>query len=248
MLGLTGAGPGSPQVTVSRETLGNLADRYGLDLDAVGRLEAIVDALDAEPNPPTAIRGEAVANLHVADSLSGLEVDALRTASQIADIGSGAGFPGLVLAAVLPHARLDLVEANRRKAAVIERIASAAALRNVRTRAVRAEELASGAGNSAYQAVTARALATLPVLVEYAAPLLAIGGALVAWKGAPDTAETEAGARAAEALGMSSEAVLQVVPFLGSERRMLYLYSKVRETPGGYPRRPGAAVKRPLGL
>ena len=184
---------------------------------------------------------------HIADSLSGLEVRQLREAVRIADIGSGAGFPGLVLAVALPGARLDLVESSRRKCEVIERLAAAGELANVRAVAARAEEWAGGEGREAYNGVTARALASLPVLVEYAAPLLRVGGALVAWKGARDAAEEAAGLAAAGQLGMSSEGVRAVMPFAGARNRHLHVYSKRAETPPGFPRRPGMAAKRPLG-
>ena len=124
----------------------------------------------------------------MADSLSGLEVPSLAAARRIADLGAGAGFPGLVLAVALPTARVDLIESSRRKAAVIDRLIQAARIENARSVVARAEEWARlapslGGGREAYDAVTARAVASLPVLVEYAAPLLRVSGVLVAWKG-----------------------------------------------------------------
>jgi 16S rRNA (guanine527-N7)-methyltransferase len=187
---------------------------------------------------------------HVADSLSGLEAADLRRARRIADLGAGAGFPGLVLAVALPGAHVDLIESGRRKSAVIERLARAARIENVRAVAARVEEWAGAdapvGGRGAYEAVTARALASLPVLVEYAAPLLRDGGVLVAWKGARDAAEKRAGEAAAELLGMAYEGVERVEPFAGAENRHLFVFRKVGPTPERFPRRPGMAVKRPL--
>lgn len=94
--------------------------------------------------------------------------------------------------------------------------------------------------------MTARALAPLAVLVEYAAPLLREGGALVAWKGGRDPAEESAGAIAAERLGLAGGRVLRVEPFEGARDRHLHVLSKVAPTPPGFPRRPGMARKRPL--
>ena len=110
----------------------------------------------------------------------------------------------------------------------------------------RAEEWAAGVGREAYHAVTARAVGSLGVLVEYAAPLLREGGVLVAWKGRRDRAEEESGDRAAAAVGLTREAVVPVHPFPSSRTRHLYLYSKVSPTPDRFPRRPGVAAKRPL--
>ena len=100
---------------------------------------------------------------------------------RIADIGSGAGFPGLALAAALPSSHVTLIESQRRHAAVAERLGREAGLRNVSVLPLRAEEV-----RERFDLVTARAVAPLAVLVEYAAPLLVDGGQLVAWKGARD--------------------------------------------------------------
>jgi len=111
---------------------------------------------------------------------------------------------------------------------------------------VRAEELGAGEGSGAYDAVTARALAPLAVLVEYAAPLLRGGGVLVAWKGARNAEEEQAGQAAAEIVGLRNDEVRNVRPFEGTLNLNLYLYSKVRSTPNQFPRRPGVASRRPL--
>jgi 16S rRNA (guanine527-N7)-methyltransferase len=188
----------------------------------------------------------------VADSLSGLEVEDLARARRIADVGAGAGFPGLALAVALPHARVDLIEATGRKAAVIGRLAQAAKLENARAVTARAEEWAGtpaplGGGREAYDAVTARAVGSLPVLVEYAAPLLRMDGVFVAWKGARDAAEEAAGERAAAAVGLSVGEVLHVEPFKGARSRHLHTFRKIAPTPERFPRRAGMAAKRPLG-
>jgi 16S rRNA (guanine527-N7)-methyltransferase len=235
-------------VGVPRENAADLAARHGLDESAAARFERLLEALAAEPDPPTTVREPADAlEQHVADGLSGLEVAELRSAEAIADIGAGAGFPGLVLAIALPAARVDLVESAQRKCEVVERLAAAASAQNASAVRARAEEWAAGEGREAYGAVTARALAPLPVLAEYAAPLLRTGGVLVAWKGARDDAEERTGAAAAEQLGLEPGAVLAVRPFPGAHSRHLHVYRKVGDTPERFPRRPGVAAKRPLG-
>ena len=129
---------------------------------------------------------------------------------------------------------------------MIERLAAAAAASNARALAVRAEEGGKGEGRAAYDAATARAVASLPVLVEYAAPLLRRGGALVAWKGARNRDEEAAAAAAAEIVGLEPTAVLAVRPFEAARNLNLHLYLKDRETPDRFPRRPGVAARRPL--
>jgi 16S rRNA (guanine527-N7)-methyltransferase len=237
---------------VSRETLEALGARYRLGTAAAGQIERILEALAAEPDPHTSVsEPQSALEVHVADSLSGLEVSELAGARRIADIGTGAGFPGLVLAVALPQAQVDLVESAGRKTAVVDRLIQAGEVSNARSITTRAEELggipaAVGGGRDAYDAVTARAVGPLAVLVEYAAPLLPEGGVLVAWKGARDAAEEAAGADAAGQVGMAVDAVLPVKPFPSSENRHLHVFRKISPTPPGFPRRPGMARKRPL--
>jgi 16S rRNA (guanine527-N7)-methyltransferase len=195
---------------------------------------------------------EEALDVHVADSLSGLEVESLARARRIADVGAGAGFPGLALAIALPEARVDLIESARRKTAVIGRLAQAAHVENARAVTARAEEwagapAAAGGGGGAYDGVTARAVAALPVLVEYAAPLLRMNGVLVAWKGARSPEEEARGRGAAAKLGMEALDVLHVEPFEGARDRHLHVFRKISPTPAGFPRRAGMAAKRPLG-
>ena len=208
----------------------------------------MLEALAGEPDPPTSARApERALEVHLADSLSGLEIEPLTRARHLADVGAGAGFPGLTLAVALPGASLDLIEASARKGEVIERLAHAASLGNARPVVARAEDWGAGGGAAAYGAVTARAVAPLAVLVEYAAPLLDEGGVLVAWKGARDAGEEERGATAATQVGLQPDEVRRVVPFEGARDRHLHVYRKVRPTPPRFPRRAGMARKRPLG-
>jgi 16S rRNA (guanine527-N7)-methyltransferase len=202
----------------------------------------VLDLLASEPASVSSVREPGAAmRVHVEDSLDGLRVAAVRSASRIADIGSGAGFPGLVLAAALPAAHVVLVESVGRKCAFIDRAAAAAGLDNAEVVNARAEEW-----RGTVDVVTARALAPLNVLVEYAAPLLVDGGHLVAWKGRRDADEEADGDAAARAVGLSLADVLEIEARPGSDERRLYVYLKVGETPARFPRRAGMARKRPI--
>ena len=216
-------------------------------MEASDHFAGLLAALEAEPDPPTTVRAAAdAADRHLADSLTGLEVPALAAAERIADLGAGAGFPGLALAIARPAAQVDLIEATARKCEVIDRLARAAGVPNARAIPERAEEWALGDGREAYDAVTARALAPLAVIAEYAAPLLRQSGVLVAWKGSRDVDEERRAASAAEQLGLSAAEVLRVEPFEGAANRHLHVFAKHGPTPEGFPRRPGMARKRPL--
>jgi 16S rRNA (guanine527-N7)-methyltransferase len=225
--------------------LGELAGRYELPSDAPDRLATLLELVAVEPSAITSVRDPEVGvDVHIADSLVALDVPAVREAGRIADLGSGGGFPGLVLAIALPAAHVALVESVARKGSFLAGAIERLGMTNVEVVGVRAEAWPAGLG--VQDLVTARALAALPVLVEYAAPLLAVGGRLVAWKGHLDAAELADGEAAAAALGMSTPAATPVEPFAGSGERYLYLSSKVSSTPAGYPRRPGMARKRPI--
>ena len=225
--------------------LGELAARYGLPAGAEAQLAALLDLVATEPAAITTVRDPAEGvDVHVADSLVALDLPAVRTARRVADLGSGGGFPGLALAIALPAAHLALVESVGRKCAFLAGAVSELGLANVEVVNARAEAWPEGIG--AHDVVVARALAPLPVLVEYAAPLLELGGTLVAWKGRPEPAEEADGAAAARALGMSAPEAIAVAPFVAARDRHLYLTSKVSPTPDRYPRRPGMARKRPI--
>jgi 16S rRNA (guanine527-N7)-methyltransferase len=185
--------------------------------------------------------------VHVADSLTGLELAQLATAQRIADIGSGAGFPGLVLAVALPMSQVDLIESVGRKCAFIQRAIDDAGIGNARVINARSEDLASGEGRESYGAVTARAVGRLSTLAELASPLLKENGVLVAWKGKRDPDEEFQLANAAETLAMQPEEIRHVGPYAGSTHRHLHLIRKSGSTPEKLPRRAGMAKKRPYG-
>ena len=225
-------------------TLSALAERHALPAGATTALQTLLEALAAEA-APTAVHDPAEGlAVHIADSLAGLEVPALREADLIADLGAGPGLPGLVLATALPRAHVVLVESVGRKCAFIRETAAAMGLQSVEVVDTRIEAWAEG--RERCDAVCARALAALPVLCEYAAPLLRPGGVLVAWKGHVDEDEAADARAAAAHLGLAPERVLPVTPYPGSSQRTLHIVRKVGPTPERYPRRPGLATKRPL--
>lgn len=224
--------------------LDDLLERRDVPPVAADALGALLQLLQ-RPESPTSVHDPSDALLvHIADSLAGLEIDSVRDAEVIADLGSGAGLPGLVLAAALPRARVFLVESVERKCRFLRRAVAAMEIQNAEVISSRAEAWREGI--DACDVVTARAVAALGVLCEYAAPLLRIGGFLVAWKGAVDEREAADAAAAAGRLGLQLEPPRAVLPFAGSLRRSLHVARKVAPTPPEFPRRPGMATKRPL--
>jgi 16S rRNA (guanine527-N7)-methyltransferase len=228
------------------QDLDSLAGRFALPAKAPDQLAALLDLLAGDEQAPTTVTDPARAlDVHVADSLVALELDEVRRARAVADLGSGAGFPGLALAIALPQARVSLIESSTRKCSFLIRAVEATRLANATVVCERAE--AWQAGRGACDLVTARALGPLAVIAEYAAPLLAPGGTALAWKGRRDPDEEVAAEAAARELGLDGPRVSAAVPYPGSRDRHLYCFDKVGPTPARFPRRPGVARKRPLG-
>jgi 16S rRNA (guanine527-N7)-methyltransferase len=218
-----------------------------LDAAARAKLKTVLALLAEERASVSSVVDRRAWQVHVVDSLTGLELPELREARRIADVGAGAGFPGLVLAVALPEARIDLVESVGRKCEFMRRAIEAAGIANTDVLNTRSEDLASGGGREAYDAVTARAVGRLSTLAELASPLLKPNGVLIAWKGRRDEGEERQLDSATEALAMQPEAILDVGNRAGSEHRHLHVIRKAGATPANLPRKPGIAKKRPKG-
>ena len=220
--------------------------RQDLNARQLEQLGLLLRALQTDEHAPTAVRDpERAAKVHVNDSLTALELEPVRRARRIADVGSGAGFPGLALAVALPAAEIILIESQRRRCEFLRQVCALAGIDTARVVCTRAEEWREGL--NANDAVVARALGPVPVVLEYAAPLLRVGGSLVDWRGALGPQEDEAAEHAAAELGLRRVDVRRVEPFAGARQHHLHVYRKLRETPARFPRRAGIARKRPLG-
>ena len=206
-----------------------------------GALVALFDRMALEPQNLTAIEDvdEAV-DRHLADSLAGLAVPVLT--GPLVDLGSGGGFPGLVLAMLRPDIPVTLVESERRKAEWLA--AASAALPNVRVVADRSEHLAKHE-REAYATVTARAVAPLVPVIELAAPFVGPEGHAVLWSTRVTPDDEARAAKAAAILGLEPLPPLPVRPFPDAER-VLRVFRRVAPTPAKYPRRPGRAAARPI--
>jgi 16S rRNA (guanine527-N7)-methyltransferase len=206
----------------------------------------LLGVLESDGHAPTAIRSrDQAAQTHLADSLTALEVEAVGAARRIADIGSGAGFPGVALAVALPDAEVSLVESQRRKCEFLGRMLLAVGIENATVVLARAEEWDEGMSRN--DVVVARAVAAQTVVLEYAAPLLVVGGTLVDWRGKRAPEEEDAADRAAALLGLRRTEVRRVVPYGGARDHHLHVFVKTEQTPSRFPRRAGIARKRPLG-
>lgn len=199
---------------------------------------------NARLNLTRVVEPDGVARLHLLDSLAALPM--LPSSGTVVDLGSGGGVPGIVLALARPDVGWTLVDSVRKKADALRDFVSSLGLSNVEVLAERAELLGRGPARESFDVVTARACAALPVLVEYAVPLLRVGGTLLAWKGRISAEELTAGAAASELLGGGVPEVRATgVAALGDHR--FVVIAKERPTDARWPRRPGEPARRPLG-
>jgi 16S rRNA (guanine527-N7)-methyltransferase len=206
----------------------------------------LLAVLEADPQAPTTVRqGTSALDTHIADSLVALELDFVRAARRIADLGAGAGFPGIVLAIALPTSTVRLVESQARKCAFMHTVLEGAGVVNAQVINARSEEWQQGA--EAHDLITARAVGSQEVVLEYAAPLMAPSGRLVDWRGRRDRAGEAIATAAAGELGLARLDIRSVEPFAGARDLHLHLFAKVAATPARFPRRTGLARKRPLG-
>ncbi|MCY3506417.1 MAG: 16S rRNA (guanine(527)-N(7))-methyltransferase RsmG [Chloroflexi bacterium] len=201
--------------------------------------------LAESPVQTTTVKGEMVVARHYAESLEAYRLSGAPEAGAVVDVGSGGGFPGLVIAAVAPEVEVHLVEARRKRAGLLTEMAEALGLARVTAHGERAEEAGRGALRERADLVIARAVAPLPVLLEYTAPLAATGGTIAAVKGSRGEAELAEAGGALATLNCEHTATEQMRGEIAGQMRVL-LFRKLGATPSRYPRRPGMPEKRPL--
>lgn len=190
---------------------------------------------------------------HFLDSLSCVQLVDFHQVETLADVGTGAGFPGLALKVAFPHMRVTLLDAVQKRLGFLERVAADLGLQHVQTVHARAEDAgalkpvaAAPRLRERFDLVTARAVARMNVLAEWVLPLTRVGGAALLMKG-PEVAAEVAEARPAIRLLGGGEAEALELTLPGTELgRSLVRVPKVSPTPTAYPRRPGSARKAPL--
>lgn len=206
----------------------------------VGHAALVVEA-NSRMNLTRLTSAHDVLNLHIVDSVAFLPYVAPLT-GRVIDIGSGAGYPGIPLAIL--GADATLCESVKKKAAFLEMVVRELHL-SCSVQPVRAEELATARPADA-DVVVARAVTSIAALVELAAPLLRVGGRLIALKGVPREEERDQSARAAALCGMR-ERSCDAYALPAGEQRTVLVFEKVGKPAIALPRRPGTAQRQPLG-
>lgn len=189
---------------------------------------------------------------HFADSLScllAIRVSHTSTAIRLIDVGTGAGFPGVPLKIVCPDIRITLVESVGKKVKFLNHLIEKLELKNVIVIQSRAEEIGQQAEHrERYDWAVARAVAVMPILLEYLLPLVKVGGKVLAQKGesAPAEAQGKDAEKAARILGGTLDQIKQVELPTIVEPRYLVIFNKTAATPNKYPRRAGTPGKEPI--
>jgi len=196
----------------------------------------------------TAIRDiEAIRVKHFLDSMTCLLAMRESVPNRLIDVGTGAGFPGIPLKIIYPNLRLTLVESVSKKADFCQHVVKMLCLDGVEVLTARAEEVGQApAHRQQYDWAVARAVATLPVLVEYLLPLVKVGGHALAQKGESAHAEAQAAEHAIQFLGGRLRQILPVTLPGVADERYLVVMDKVAATPPAYPRRTGVPAKNPI--
>lgn len=183
---------------------------------------------------------------HFLDSLTCFKSRLIQSEKSVVDIGTGAGFPGLVLKIAEPILKLTLLDSSNKKIAFLQHLVGILGLTETEIIYSRAETFGQGEKRETYDLALARAVAPFSVLLEYALPLLKVGGSFIAQKSRAVLGELEHSKKVIELLGGELKGVIPVeVPFLSAER-LLVIVDKVSPTNQKYPRREGIPQKRPL--
>ena len=196
----------------------------------------------------TAITGSAEAwEKHFLDCAILLQKVQLPLGATCIDVGTGAGFPGMVLKLMVPELRLTLVDSLGKRLDWLGEVCGALGLEGVERRHARAEELALQSGwRDSFDFATARAVAELRVLCEICLPYVKVGGRFLAMKAADCDEELSAAAHGAELLGgRLLPSYRYHIPGTEVDRRVIVV-EKVAPTPKGYPRRWAKIQKSPL--
>ena len=239
-------------MTAFEEILAARAAEAGIPLTAeqIGQFSVYHEMLldwNTRMNLTALTAPEDVAVKHIIDSLTAYDAALFDGARTLIDVGTGAGLPGIPLAVYAPHLTVTLLDALNKRVRFLTEVTAAMGLQNVRCIHARAEEAARTAEHrAAYDIAVSRAVARLPVLLEYTLPFVRVGGTLLALKGRAYAEEQKEARRAAEVLGGGRITARPVhLPGLDDVRAILTV-TKDRQTPAAYPRGGGAPTRRPL--
>ena len=233
------------------DTVEKLCEEAGIVLDpqAVQRLTRYAELLiekNKVMNLTAITEPQEIAVKHFFDSLLPLSQVDIPQGASVIDVGTGAGFPGLVLKIARPDIKLTLLDSLNKRLIFLNEVITALNLEKIKTVHLRAEEAGkSKAHREKYDIATARAVAALPVLLEYCTPLVKKGGSFIAMKGPSAAEEAENSKNAIKVLRVSEPKII-CETLTGNEQRVFVSFKKISQTPPKYPRKPSDISKQPL--
>lgn len=233
------------------EKIADLCQEFGVSLDdtAIKRLNAYGNLLlewNEKINLTAITAPEEVLYKHFYDCILLFKFAEIPEGASLIDVGTGAGFPGLVLKIVRPDIKVTLLDSLNKRLIFLNTVIEELGLTGVRTVHLRAEEAGKAKDHrEAYDFATARAVAAMPILLEYCTPLVKNGGQFIAMKGPSAEAELAECANAIKQLGVKMTSII-CETLTGNEQRMFVGFEKISQTPPKYPRKPAVLSKQPL--
>lgn len=233
------------------ETLKKYADRYGLVIsdDLADKLKiygTLLKEWNEKINLTAITDDEGIAIKHFLDCLLITKVGDFKAGQKVIDVGTGAGFPGAVIAAAYPEIFVTLLDSTGKKLKAVEDMVNNMGLKNVTVVHARAEEAGRKEEfREQFDFATARAVAELRVLAEYTLPFVKKGGKFLSMKGAVAGDEVENGKRSVSVLGGSINAVHEFTLPNGDKRAVIEI-NKISQTSSKYPRASAQISKKPL--
>ncbi len=233
------------------EKIAPLCSEFGIELDdkAKERLNLYGNLLlewNEKINLTAITEPEAVLYKHFYDCILFLKHCKAPVGASVIDVGTGAGFPGMVLKIVRPDLKITLLDSLNKRLIFLNDVIEKLELEGIETVHLRAEEAGkSKLHREKYDIATARAVANLPVLLEYCTPLVKKGGMFVSMKGPSANEEAALCANAEKILGLNKPNIV-CETLTGEEQRAFVIYEKISQTPPKYPRKPNDISKQPL--
>ena len=238
------------------EKLRQILTLYGVDnidkkLEKYGKYRENILDWNEKVNLTSITNLEEFEEKHFVDSLACIGSDEFISAKTIIDVGSGGGFPGIPLAIAYPEKEYLLLDSSAKRMRIVSDVAESLGIENVRTIHGRAEDAGKDESlRESFDLCVSRAVAALPVLLEYCLPFVKVGGTFISYKGPGSDAEFEEGKKALDVLGgkFSRELELKETHFSGDGNgsHKLFFFKKVSPTPPSYPRSAGKPSKKPI--
>ena len=233
------------------EILKSNATQYGIEIDSAleKKLEVYAQLLrewNEKINLTAILDDEGIAIKHFLDCLLVGRTADFKAGQRIIDVGTGAGFPGLVLAAAYPEIEVTLLDSTGKKLKAVEDMAQKMGVANAHILHMRAEDAGKDkALREKYDFATARAVAELRVLLEYTLPFVRVGGSFLSLKGASAVAEIDGAGASLKTLGGKIESINEF-SLPGGDKRAIINVKKISQVPSRYPRVSAQIAKKPL--